>query len=155
MKCPRCGGSMLREAEGRGYVMKCVLCGQEKAMETMTRPATNGVAPVPSTADWTQIARERLAALVQEVAAVDVKKIEAERIHKALTVAEVERIPELPWKARPTAAAKKPESTGSARGVYVVHCARCGKEIEPGNRTRENGQIVCRAGCPAVATEAA
>jgi hypothetical protein len=144
---------MLREADGRSWVMKCVLCGQEVSVETtISRPAVNGT-EAAAAIDWVAAARARLAALVQEVAAVEVKKQEAERIHRALTAAEVERIPELPWmNGQPW------RNANGASKVRFNTCVRCGKKLGPGESTRDggiHGPYVCRTGCPAVATEAA
>lgn len=68
----------------------------------LARSPQNGVAPTTrrsvSPDDWLEAARGRLAELVEEIAEVDAKRDEAQRIHAALTAFGAADLAPLPWK---------------------------------------------------------
>ena len=122
--CTFCGGSIVVDGDER----KCMSCGREAL------PSAAEIAEGRKTADWTTIAISQLKSLIKQVIAVEDLRLEAERIHRALTAAEVQTIPELPWKAKPR---------------DLPTCAKCGRKFTAGPQYRklEDGTAICRTAC--------
>jgi len=110
MRCEHCGGSLLDEPDGKRPRRVCLSCGRE--------------APVPEfirhDADWKAMAMEDLKEKIAQVQAVESIKLEAERTWAAQSAAQVQGVPELPWKAKPKHAGgrrKREQTNGVAAAV--------------------------------------
>ena len=99
--------------------------------------------PMPKKS-WAAVAIDELEAILARIRSTDDLRAEAERIHAALTVAQVQNVPTLPWKVR--TAGKQ------VRKPITRSCARSGRSFDAIQQFRiVDGEALCRRDCPAEA----
>lgn len=133
-KCSYCGGSIISDDGER----KCMSCGRTASA------ASPSSTPTPMS--WTDAAILRLKVLIRQVASVDGPRKEAEQIKRALGVAEVLGVPDLPWKAGSKTGGG---ATRFPRVRTFPSCSQCGKQFTVGTQyaKQEDGTAICRKDC--------